>query len=117
MVAHPQPTVCGQKKRERMEEKEGQGGHETRSNLERVESSWKWMQLIRQRSFPAEPLHEETALNENYEELSPSLVSPAARFSLKNFQENGMETFVRWKLTSLRFWISLVNSFTYYQEE
>lgn len=73
-----------------MEKEEEQGGHETRSNLERgVESSWKWMQLIRQRSFPAEPLHEETALNENREELSPSLVSPAARFSLKNFQENG----------------------------
>lgn len=45
--------------------------------------------------------------------LSSSLVSPAARFLLENFQENGMETFVRWKLTSLRLWIStLVNSFT-----
>lgn len=38
---------------------------------------------------------EETALNESREELSPSLVSPAVRFPLENFQENGMETFVR----------------------
>lgn len=43
----------------------GQGGRrETRSNLERgVESSWKWMQLIRQRCFPAQPLHEERRLS------------------------------------------------------